>query len=41
VPRTHADWLIAHVSGVEPREMPGGRMLSDDTVAEVLRWLVA
>jgi pimeloyl-ACP methyl ester carboxylesterase len=38
-PRGHTDWLLAHLPGVEPRELPGGHMLSDDGIADVLRWV--
>jgi pimeloyl-ACP methyl ester carboxylesterase len=39
-PRGHADWLLAHLPGVEPREVSGGHVLSDDDLLGVLHWVV-
>src|SRR2546421_7116385 len=40
-PRSHADWLIAHVPGAEARELPGGHMLSEEMLAQIIGWAVA
>jgi pimeloyl-ACP methyl ester carboxylesterase len=39
VPRGHTEWLLAHLPGVQPREVPGGHVFSDDGIAGVLGWL--
>jgi pimeloyl-ACP methyl ester carboxylesterase len=39
VPRGHTEWLLAHLPGVERRELPGGHMLSDDSTAEMFGWV--
>jgi pimeloyl-ACP methyl ester carboxylesterase len=37
-PHGHAEWLIAHVPGAQARELPGGHVLSDDSLAEIINW---
>jgi pimeloyl-ACP methyl ester carboxylesterase len=39
-PRAHADWLLAHIPGADPRELPGGHMLGEKSLREVYRWLL-
>src|SRR5262245_30964700 len=40
-PRGHADWLLAHLPGVQAREIAGGHLLSDDALVDMLAWLNA
>jgi pimeloyl-ACP methyl ester carboxylesterase len=38
-PRSHTDWLLSHLPGVQGREVDGGHIVSLDSQAEVYRWV--
>jgi len=38
VPRTHTEWLIAHLPGVEARPMASGHVSPDDSLVELFSW---
>lgn len=39
-PRAHTDWLLRHIPGAQPQEMPGGHVLSGASLHRLYRWLV-
>jgi pimeloyl-ACP methyl ester carboxylesterase len=39
-PRSHAEWLIAHIPNAVRQELPGGgHLLADDSLDSIYRWL--
>ncbi|MGE5829501.1 MAG: alpha/beta fold hydrolase [Micromonosporaceae bacterium] len=38
-PRSHTDWLLAYLPGVQARELPGGHVVPDDSIAEMFAWV--
>jgi pimeloyl-ACP methyl ester carboxylesterase len=38
-PPSHTEWLLAHLPGVQARELPGGHIVGEDSIAEMLDWV--
>jgi pimeloyl-ACP methyl ester carboxylesterase len=39
-PRAHTDWLVEHVPAAQARELPGGHLLSVQSLLDLYRWLM-
>jgi pimeloyl-ACP methyl ester carboxylesterase len=37
-PRTHSEWLLRYIPGVDGRELSGGHLASEEAFAEILAW---
>jgi pimeloyl-ACP methyl ester carboxylesterase len=38
-PRSHAEWLLAHIPNAVREELPGGHLLADQSLERIYRWL--
>ncbi|HTW02320.1 MAG TPA: hypothetical protein VMF87_18605 [Streptosporangiaceae bacterium] len=39
-PRGHTDWLLRHIPGAEPHELPGGHVLDQNDLHRLYEWLL-